>query len=77
MTGSHASLVLFTWVGAGLVGLSFILTEYLDREVIRKLLKERPTYPWFLYWSREVALFGGWSILVAVVFTLFAFGGGK
>lgn len=66
-----------TWVGGGLVGLSFILTEHLDREVIRKILKERPTYPWVLYWSREVALFGGGFLLVVVVFTLFVFGGGE
>lgn len=76
MSTSSVPLELMAWVGAGLVGLSFILTEYLDREVIRKILKERPTYPWFLYWSREVSLFGGGFLLVAVVFTLFISGGG-
>lgn len=64
-------------LGCSLVGLSYILTEYVRRESWKFLTKEREGFPWALSLTRDGSLIVGGVLIIGVVVYLFLNGGGE
>lgn len=62
-------------VGCSLVGLSYILTEYVRRESWKYITKERESFPWALSLARDGSLIVGCVIILGVVGHLVVNGG--
>jgi hypothetical protein len=63
-------------LGCSLVGLSYILTEYLRRESWKYVTKERDEFPWVLSVLRDGSLIFGCVIVLGVIGHLVLNGGG-
>lgn len=62
-------------LGCSLVGLSYILSEYVRRESWRYLTKERESFPWALNLARDGSLIVGGVIILGVIGHLVVNGG--